>query len=461
MTGLCARRAAGVGRVSSRVLVASVAASLLAGTMPGLAVASAATTTEAPTTTDAPPAGVAPSESASDAAGVAVARFGPGMGLGLGLSLSLGLGPGEPPTLPPNVGAWPALPAVTGASVVVIDRDSGTVLAARDADRLRSVASTVKMLTAVTARRLASSLDRVLVAGAEVRELEGSGVGLGEGEGWTVRQLLDAMLVRSGNDAAEALASQLVPGGRAAFLDEMRADAVRMGLDGAVLVSPSGLDDSNKLSAAHLATIALELLDDPVLAEIVSVDAVRLPGLGVVANRNELVRRDSSVIGVKTGFTEQAGHSLVAAADRDGRVTVVVVLDAASSDARFDDASRLLDHADSFVSLPSLAPVELGCPGRRVRLTPSATAVVVPLQSADLVELSWPPLTCPLAASLTVTPTLQRLPLVPVQIDVEITEPSPVTSADAALGRWLADLMQDAMRAVPPSQMLMYTAGAS
>lgn len=368
---------------------------------------------------------------------------------------AIGLAEDERPTLPPNVGGWPAPPRVTAASMLLLDVDGDTVLAARDADRLRSVASTVKILTALTARRLEPDLERVLTAGPEVRGLEGSGVGLREGESWTLRQMLEGMLVRSGNDAAAAVAAQLLPGGTEAFLAEMRADAERLGLDGAVLVSPSGLDDRNQLSAAHLATVAVELLDDPVLAEIVGLDGVRLPGIGGLPNRNELVRRDSTVVGVKTGFTEAAGYSLVAAAERDGRLLVAVVLDTPEPDARFEDAARLLDHAEEFTSLPLLSSVELGCAGRDVVLEPSATSVVVPDDSSERVDVAWPPRTCPTSEQLVVTPTLQRLPLSPVEVAVTtVDEVATPRDPDGRLGRWLADTVQRAMRAVPPEQTL-------
>jgi D-alanyl-D-alanine carboxypeptidase len=366
----------------------------------------------------------------------------------------LGLADDERPTRAPNVGGWPAPPRVTAASMLLLDVDGGTVLAARDADRLRSVASTVKMLTAITARRVEPNLERVVTAGPEVRGLEGSGVGLQEGESWTLQQLLEGMLVRSGNDAAAVVAAQLVPGGTEAFLDQMRADAQRLGLDGAVLVSPSGLDDRNQLSAAHLAAIAVELLADPVLARIVGLDAVRLPGLGAVPNRNELVRTDDTVIGVKTGFTEAAGSSLVVAAERDDRRLVVVVLDSADLGARFDEASRLLDHAAAFTSLPLLTPVELGCPGQDVVLRPRATTVVVPDATSSMVDVDWPPASCPERERLVVTPTLQRLPLSPVEVEVSIESQVAADDPDAALGRWLAGTVQRSLRAVPPQQRL-------
>lgn len=368
---------------------------------------------------------------------------------------ALGLATDERPTVPPNVGGWPSPPRVTAASMLLLDVEGDTVLAAREADRLRSVASTVKMLTALTARRLEPDLDRVLQAGPEVRGLEGSGVGLREGQAWSMRALLEGMLVRSGNDAAAVVAEQLLPGGTEAFLTEMRADAERLGLDGVVLVSPSGLDDRNQLSAAHLATIAVELLADPVLAEIVALDGVRLPGIGGLPNRNELVRRDSTVVGVKTGFTQASGYSLVAAAERGDRLLVAVVLDTPDPDARFEDAARLLDHAERFSSLPLLSPVELGCAGRAVVLEPAATAVVVPDDSSERVQVTWPPRSCPTAERLVVTPTLERLPLAPVEVEVTTVDAAPAPNdADARLGRWLADAVQRMLRAVPPEQVL-------
>ena len=369
----------------------------------------------------------------------------------------LGLAPDERPTRPPNVGGWPQPPPVTAASMLLVDVAADTVLAARDADRLRSVASTVKMLTALTARRLEPDLDRVVVAGPEVRGLEGSGVGLTEGEAWTLRQLLEGMLVRSGNDAAAVVAAQLLPGGTTTFLAEMRADAAALGLDGAVLVSPSGLDDRNQLSAAHLATIAVALLEDPVLAEIVGLDGVRLPGIGGLPNRNELVRRDSTVVGVKTGYTAASGYALVAAAERDDRLLVAVLLDSATEDTRFDEAARLFDHAAEFVSLPVLTPVALGCAGRDVTLDPTATTVTVPEDSSELVTVDWPPRHCPTEQQLVVTPTLQRLPLSPVPVEVAVVDEAPPTDADGALGRWLADAVQRGMRAVPPATRLPRT----
>lgn len=408
-----------------------------------LAAPAAATTTEAPEALE-PSDGPQPTESAAPTPGSTPPP-----------SSLLGLAEDERPTLPPNVGGWPTPPRVTAASMLLLDVDADTVLAARDPDRLRSVASTVKMLTALTVRRLEPDLERVLTAGPEVGGLEGSGVGLSAGESWTLRELLEGMLVRSGNDAAATVAAQLLPGGTEAFLAEMRADADRLGLDNAVLVSPSGLDDRNQLSAAHLATLAAEVLDDPVLAEIVALDGVRLPGIGGLPNRNELVRRDSTVVGVKTGFTEAAGYALVAAAERDERVLVAVVLDSADADARFEDAARLFDHAAAFASLPVLGAVELGCAGRQVVLEPAATTVVVPRATRDLVEVAWPPRICPVQDQLLVTPTLQRLPLSPVTVDVVASdEAGAPDDADAVLGRWLADTVQRALRAVPPEEAL-------
>jgi D-alanyl-D-alanine carboxypeptidase len=145
----------------------------------------------------------------------------------------------------------------------------------------------------------------------------------------------------------------------------------------------------------------------------------------------------------------------VAAAEREERMLVAVVLDTAGPDVRFDEAVRLFDHAELFVSLPVLEPVELGCAGRSVTLEPEATAVVVPTSSSDLVDVPWPPRRCPTTDEVVVTPTVQRLPLAPVTVAVEDAAPGTTGSdADARLGRWVVDAVQRAMRAVPPSDVL-------
>lgn len=246
----------------------------------------------------------------------------------------------RPALLPPP--GWPEPPDVSASSYLLVDADTGQVLAARSPDNLRPVASTVKLLTALTALPKVDLDERVRV-GPEVTGLEGALVGLEPGEVWTVRQLLEAVLVRSGNDATRALAVAAA-GSVDAFVADMRATARDLGLGEATIASPSGLRDENLLSARHLAVLARVTLTSPTLLEVAGLPAVTLPDVGAEPNRNLLLERYPGAVGLKTGYTSAAGWCVVGAARRDGRTLVAVVLDAAGADRRFADAARLFDH---------------------------------------------------------------------------------------------------------------------
>lgn len=246
----------------------------------------------------------------------------------------------EPAMAPPP--SWPEPTGVTARAHLLLDADTGQVLAARNADERRPVASTVKLLT-VLAALPTLDLDATVTVGTEVAGLEGALVGLEPGERWTVRALLEAVLVRSGNDAARALAAASA-GSVPAFVARMRAVAAGLGLEGLTLASPSGLRDENLLSARDLGVLARAALREPVLVEIAGLPSVTLPDVGTDENRNLLLERYPGAIGLKTGYTTAAGWSVVGAAERDGRTLVAVVLAASSADQRFTDAARLLDY---------------------------------------------------------------------------------------------------------------------
>jgi D-alanyl-D-alanine carboxypeptidase (penicillin-binding protein 5/6) len=167
-------------------------------------------------------------------------------------------------------------------------------------------------------------------------------VGLVPGDRWSVEDLLEGLLVRSGNEAAEALALATSED-RSAFIDAMRSDARAIGLGDVTITSPSGLDDGNLLSALELVVLARVALAHPVLAPIVARSSVVLPGVGEVENRNLLVGSYPGATGVKTGFTSAAGNVIVASARRGERELVVAILGSGPDPARFRDAARLLD----------------------------------------------------------------------------------------------------------------------
>ena len=241
-------------------------------------------------------------------------------------------------------GDWPAPPPATAQSFVLLDADTGQVLAERAADEPRLVASTVQLLTVITALQELDPDDEVVV-GPEADPGEGgAGASVDPGETWTVADLLDAIIVRSGNDAARALAGAVTDGDLDAFTDRMEATAERLGLEDVVLTEPTGLADANRLSARALGTIARVALADPRIVEAASQDTVDLPDLPVLGNRNLLVGSYDGATGLKTGHTSAAGWCLVASAERDGAELIAVVLGAREDADRFSEAAALLDH---------------------------------------------------------------------------------------------------------------------
>lgn len=341
---------------------------------------------------------------------------------------------------------WPSAPAVQAASYLLLDADTGQVIAERDADRRRPVASTVKVLTAL------SVLDRtdpddVVTVGQEVVGIGGAGVGLDPGEQWTVAQLLEGLIARSGNDAAMAVAAH-VGGSVDGFVELMRSDATQLGLHGLTLATPSGLEDSNRLSARDLAVITRVALQDPTFRAVSARPAVSLPGIGTIESRNELLGVYDGAIGVKTGYTDEAGYCVVAAAERDGRELIAVVLDSPTPSSRFTDAGILLDHGfGRFATVDVGVDVRLRQAGSWVRLRTDQIALLVPRRSPKLEADSPLSIEIPTRESVGEVDVrwrgeqLSRLPL--------RAEPSgrPPTTGGGAVGQWLTDRAYAAMRA--------------
>lgn len=258
---------------------------------------------------------------------------------------------------------WPAPPDVTADAFLLVDVESGQVLATRSGDDRRPVASTVKILTAITVLRRAPIADRI-TAGAEVGGFaaDAAGVGLDPGDTWSVEDLLEGLVARSGNDAAAALALA-IGGSVEGFVQLMRQDARAVGLSGLTLATPDGLADVNRLSAADLAALARVAMDDPRFAAIAARPVVKLPGLGAVASRNELLSTYPGADGVKTGYTAASGRCLVATARRQGRHLLAVVLGSEGSTDHFADARALLDHG-----FGTFRAVDVAGPGPELRL---------------------------------------------------------------------------------------------
>ncbi len=221
----------------------------------------------------------------------------------------------------------------------------GRTLWDRGADAERAMASTTKIMTALVVLDRTELTERVTVTGgaAGVGEAE---AGLVAGESYTVQQLLEAMLVRSGNDAAFALAEH-VAGDENAFVALMNEKAVELGLSHTAFTNPHGLDeDGHHTSAADLATLTTVAMADPRFAAIVNMPRVSVTAGGRTTtfdNSNKLLGTYEGATGVKTGWTSDAGYCLVASAQRGSISFIAVVLGTSSEDARFEQARTLLD----------------------------------------------------------------------------------------------------------------------
>lgn len=333
-------------------------------------------------------------------------------------------------------GTAPEPPSVSAAAWVLMDVGSGQVLAGSGIDEPRPVASTIKLLTALTAIERASLDDQVVVADG-VSAGGGAGTSVDPGETRTVRQLLEALLVRSGNDAAEALAAH-VGGSVEGFVELMREDAAVLGIS-PVLSTPSGLDDANRLSARDLATVARAFAFHPELMEIAGLTSVTLPDVGPAPNRNLLLEQYEDATGLKTGFTTASGYSVVGTAERDGRTVLAVVLGSDSEQSRFDDAIALLDHgfaAFDEVRVGRSALVRDGGDWVEVGTEPAWVSVV----AGTDVTVDWS-----LPRRVTeASPATVRIP----RVDPFEVASTPVgdPGTPPSVGAWVRDRLHEAMR---------------
>ena len=228
------------------------------------------------------------------------------------------------------VGSVP-IPDGPAQTWLVADLDSGQVLAERDENVQHPPASTIKVLLALTALD-ELSLDSTVVADEADSHVECNCVGVKAGRTYTARQLLDALLLVSGNDAANTLAHML--GGQEAAVAKMDAKAASLGAVNTHASTPSGLDGpgGSGWSTAHdLAVIFRAAMANPVFAQITAEPSAMFPGPGdngdhPISNQDELLQRYPGAIGGKTGFTDAARKTFVGAAARGGRRLVVAMM---------------------------------------------------------------------------------------------------------------------------------------
>jgi D-alanyl-D-alanine carboxypeptidase (penicillin-binding protein 5/6) len=261
----------------------------------------------------------------------------------LGTSTTAGADAGVQP-----VGSVP-IPDGPAQTWLVADLDSGQVLAARDENLRHPPASTIKVLLALVALD-ELNLDSTVVADAADSHVECNCVGVKDGRTYTARQLLDGLLLVSGNDAATTLAHML--GGPEATIAKMDAKAASLGAVNTHASTPSGLDGpgGSGWSTAHdLAVIFRAAMANPVFAQITAEPSAVFPGDSgdrPIANQDELLQRYPGAIGGKTGFTDAARKTFVGAAARGGRHLVIAMMYGLVHEGGptyWDQAASLLD----------------------------------------------------------------------------------------------------------------------
>lgn len=232
-----------------------------------------------------------------------------------------------------------SVPDVQAETAVVMYED-GTVLFSKNADRRSLIASTTKLMTALVCLEN-TSLDDVFTARERHCRVEGSSMYLEAGKRYTVKELLQGLLLSSGNDAALALAEHTA-GSEGAFVQLMNRRAQTLGLRDTHFDNPHGLDAKSHYSTARdLARLMFACMDNGAFRSLTVLRAVEVNGITLM-NHNRLLTTCPGCIGGKTGYTRAAGRCLVSCCERDGMRLVCVTL---SDPDDWNDHQKLYDWA--------------------------------------------------------------------------------------------------------------------
>jgi D-alanyl-D-alanine carboxypeptidase len=281
-----------------------------------------------------------------------------------------------------------APPRVTGRAYLVENGATGEILLAHDARARVPIASITKLMTVLLTLEHARLGDVVTVS-PQAAAVGESSANLRPGDRLTVRELLEAALIQSANDAADALAIHVGKGSQERFVAMMNARARELGLEDTHFARPDGLDAFGHYSSAHDVTLLARLLmHRPVVRQIVRQRVATISGGRTLRTWNDLLSTYPGIYGVKTGHTSAAGWSEVAAARRRGVSIYATLLGSPDRDTRNAGLVRLLDWGfsryrpvDAVAKGHAYASAELGY-GRK-RLTLVAARSLVPTVRVD------------------------------------------------------------------------------
>ena len=251
---------------------------------------------------------------------------------------------------------------VKAKAAVLMDVDSGKVLMSMNADEKLYPASVTKIMTLLLVTEALDSgkisLSDTVTASASAASKGGSQIWLKEGEQMRVEDLIKAVCVVSGNDAAVALGEHLA-GSEEAFVARMNERAKELGMHDTHFLNCTGLPAEGHVTSAYdIALMSRELiLNHPDLRRFTTIwmDSLR-NGESLLVNTNKLVRFYPGTTGLKTGSTSSAGYCISATAEKDGMELIAVVLGGSTSDKRFADAKTLLNYGFASYSLVTVVP---------------------------------------------------------------------------------------------------------
>ena len=229
-------------------------------------------------------------------------------------------------------------PSLSAQSAILVDCETGRVLYAKNADEPRAIASITKLLTALVAVECQPDVSQTVTIRAEWTGAAGSSLYLKEGDTITLEGLLYGLLLNSGNDAAVAIAGYCA-GDVDTFVDWMNQRASDIGMTNSHFVNPNGLSHEDHYStAADMAKLARVVMDNEILARIVATKSITIDGRSFT-NHNKLLWQYEGCVGMKTGYTDKAGRTLVSCAQRGEQRLIAVTL---------NDPNDWADHAALF-----------------------------------------------------------------------------------------------------------------
>lgn len=288
--------------------------------------------------------------------------------------------------------------SVSAKAAVVIEAETGRIIFEKNSNEKLPMASTTKIITAITAIEKGNLSDIVTVS-ENAANTEGSSVWLETGEKLTLEELLYALMLESGNDAAVAIAEH-IGGNVPEFIKMMNETASFAGASSTNCVTPNGLDDEFHYTTAYdLAKISAYAMKSDVFRKIVSCYKTTIPWEGKewdrsLVNHNKLLNMYDGANGIKTGYTKKSGRCLVSSAERDGWEVIAVTLNDSDD---WNDHINLLDYAFNAGSQKevilekdiSLGEIEVLGSKKRISYGVSEQVEVRKLRESDFFEISY------------------------------------------------------------------------